>query len=120
MLDDLEILKSACCVAGLDGSISDEELVLLKKLAARVGVGQASLDAMIERATEEPDFYEQQLKFLSGDADGAVKVLFRVAVADGQLGTAERVIIQHLATKVGVDDERYEQILRAAEREAGS
>ena len=116
MLDDLEVVKAACCIAGLDGEISDREGPVLRKLADRAGIGQASLDAMIDRAKHDRNYYEHQLKFLSGDPDGVIKTLFQVAIADRELHTSERVILRYLADKVGITPERFEQILQAAER----
>ena len=32
----VEVLRAACCIAGADGNVDDGELVLLKRLAAKV------------------------------------------------------------------------------------
>ena len=39
----VELLRAACCVAGIDGEIDEAEFAVLKKLADDVGVGDASL-----------------------------------------------------------------------------
>ena len=70
-LSDMEILKAACCVAGLDGQVCEKELPILKQLAERVGVGKASLEAMMDRAVSDRGFYEEQLSFLSSSPDEA-------------------------------------------------
>ena len=117
-MDELEILKAACCVAGLDGEISEREKQALKVLVARAGVGQASFDAMMDVAIEDDDYFKKQLDLLMGDVDQTIKMLFQIAVADGQLGTNERIVLQYFADKLEMPPERFDQILAAAERSA--
>lgn len=117
-MKDLEILKAACCVAGLDGEITEPERKALKVLAERAGVGRASLEAMKEMAIEDPDFFDHQLGMLNEDADLAIKTLLKVAIIDGAFGTNERVILQYFADKLGLTVERTDQLIAAAEREA--
>ncbi|MCP3905253.1 MAG: hypothetical protein GY715_16630 [Planctomycetes bacterium] len=116
VFDELEILKAACCVAGLDGSIDDRERDLVRALAERAGVGAVSLEAMLVQAREEPERFEEHLQFLTANKDDAMKVLFRVAVADGRLGPEERVVLDFFADRVGMEQERFDALLRAAER----
>ena len=71
-MDDLEILRAACCIAGLDQEIGDQEQPYLRKLADRAGVGDTSLEAMIDQARTDPEFYEQQLLFLKRDGDKVI------------------------------------------------
>ncbi len=117
-MKDLEILKAACCVAGLDGEISEKERQALNVLAERAGVGRASLNAMQEMALEDSDFFDHQLGMLNEDADRAIKTLLKVAVIDGAFGTNERVILQYFADKLGLTTERTDKLIAAAEREA--
>ena len=120
MLDDLEILKAACCVAGLDGTIDDRERDLVRALAIRAGVGAVSLQAMLDQAREEPERFEQHLRFMTANKDDVMKVLFRVAVADGRLGPEERVVLDFFADRIGMAQERFDALLRAAERDVES
>ena len=117
-MDELEILKAACCVAGLDGEISEHEKQALKVLVKRVGVGQASFEAMMDVAIEDDDYFKKQLDLLMGDVDQTIKMLFQIAVADGQLGTNERIVLNYFADKLEMPPERFDQILAAAERSA--
>ena len=50
------ILRAACCVAGADGHTSDAEQRVVKRLADEAGVGDASLEAMIERFPKDLEF----------------------------------------------------------------
>ena len=117
-MDELEILKAACCVAGLDGEISEREKQALKVLVGRAGVGLASFEAMMDVAIEDDDYFKKQLDLLMGDVDQTIKMLFQIAVADGQLGTNERIVLQYFADKLEMPPERFDQILAAAERSA--
>lgn len=117
-IDELQILRAACCVAGLDGTIDHRELEALKELVKRAGVGQASFEAMLEMATENEDYFTKQLDFLRGDVDYTIKTLFKIAVIDGTLGDNERVVMRYFADKLDMPGPRFEKILAAAEREA--
>ncbi|MEX0774902.1 MAG: TerB family tellurite resistance protein [Phycisphaeraceae bacterium] len=115
-MKETAILRAACCVAGLDKQITQEEQKLLKQLAMKAGVGEASVQAMLDRAMNEPAYYEDHFKFVRTDPDRTMKAVFAVAVADGHLDVNERVILQHFAQRLGMEQERFDQLLRAAEQ----
>ena len=119
MFQEVEILRAAVCIAGVDGDISEKEAAIIQKLADHAGVGSASLKAMKDCALNDPNYYQQQLRFLRGDPDESMKVLLRVAVADGALHQNERVILEIFAKKLGLDDARYAELLAAAENAVG-
>jgi tellurite resistance protein len=119
-LDDLEILRAACAVSGLDGESAEAERALLRQLAERAGVGAVSLDAMIDKANTDPTMFESLLEFLRGDPDATMKTLLRVAVADHRVTTEERVVLQFFADRIGVDRERFDRLLAEAEGSLGS
>ena len=114
VMRNVEILRAACCVAGLDQHISVEERRMLERLAEHAGVGRTSLEAMISRAVDDPDFYQEQFKMIQTDPDATMKALFCVAVADRELKTAERVILHEFAVKLGMKPARFNQLLAAA------
>ncbi len=116
-MNDLEVLKAACCIAGLDEDVGFKERQVLQSLAERAGVDQAAFDAMMVMAVEDDDYFEGQLNLLQSNVDDAIKSLFRVAVTDGKLGSNERVILQHFSENLGMTDERFEEILTVATRE---
>ncbi len=115
MLDKVEILRAACCIAGLDGKIGEKQMTLLQKLATEAGVGAASFKAMRDRALADPKYHEQQFRFLRGNPDSTIKTLMAIAIADGELHPKERVILQFFASKLGVSEEHYGQLLATAE-----
>jgi len=111
---DVEILRAACCVAGLDGRVCERERALLHRLAKKAGVGAASLDAMIDTAVEDKAFYEKQFRVVQADAERTIKTLLAVAISDGDLALEERVIIQKFADVLGMDRDRYDALLLKA------
>ena len=110
-MNDVEILRAAVCIAGLDGTITENEERLLRKLKERAGVGEASFKAMCEMAVEDrKTYYEKQLEYMSSHAEATVRILMHIARADGDAEQHERVIVRHLAEKIGVSGERFEEI----------
>ena len=110
-MQDVQILRAACCLAGIDGEISDKERPLLQRLATEAGVGAMSLQAMMDMAVSDKDFYEEQLGYALTDPDHTIRTLFRVAAADGQFTSEERIMLHHFAMKVGMNDETYDALI---------
>ncbi|MCE9588896.1 MAG: TerB family tellurite resistance protein [Planctomycetes bacterium] len=111
----VEVLRAACCVAGADGDISEQEMVWLKKLAGEVGVGDVSLQAMISRARSDKDYARDQFRFLHNDPREAMRVLLSVAVSDAVLNDREREVLWALAQKLGVDAPTFEKYIATAD-----
>jgi uncharacterized membrane protein YebE (DUF533 family) len=114
--DHAEILRAAICVAGIDGVVDDTERHWIEKLAAKIGVGDRSLEKLIQQAETDPDFYKVQLNTLQADPVLVVKALFGIAAADGVLMEQERVIIQHFAAKLGMTQSDFEKALATIEK----
>lgn len=114
-MTEVEVLRAACCIAGLDKQIDDRELELLQQLARRVGVGEVSLNAMIRRGREDQNFYQEQFEYLHADPRQTMTTLFGLAVADGQLTLEERVILRHFAGRLKLDESEFDKLLDAAE-----
>lgn len=112
----VEILRAACCIAGLDQEICEKERPLLDRLATAAGVGQVSFKAMMDRAKRDPAFFQEMFKIVKADPDAAFKVMLSVAIADGKLTTDERVVLHHFAQKLGLPEARSDQLLAAAEK----
>jgi uncharacterized tellurite resistance protein B-like protein len=107
----VEILRAACCVAAADGETDEGELRILQQLAAEVGVGEASLTAMIDRAESDPNFYTEQFRVLKADPDETLKLLLGVAIADRRLGRDECQVLQRLAERLNVPAEKFNRWL---------
>ena len=110
----VEVLRAACCVAGIDGETSPEERRVLDMLAQRAGVGLASLTAMIERSESDQGFYKEQFRVLKADPNETMKLLIGVALADNKLRTIERQVLGRLAKQLGVDKQTFDNWLNQA------
>lgn len=115
-MSDVEILRAACCVAGIDGVITDAEKRLLDKLADKAGVGSASLQAMMNRAKSDPQFVREQFSILRAEPKTAMSAILGVAVADGMLSDAERAVVVKLAEKLGFNESDREKLLGFAQK----
>ena len=115
LMEQVEILRAACCIAAADGEISDAERGFIARLATKAGVGRASREAMIEQGLTSPKFVESQFRFLLSNADRAIKVLMIVASADGAIGEAEEALVRNFAARLSIDEGRLEQLLRAGQ-----
>ena len=112
----VEVLRAACCMAAADNDITDKELAFVMKLAEDAGVGQASLKAMIDRATTEPDFYKEQFNYLISDPEESMKLMFRIAISDHDLDDNEIKMLTHFAKVLGMKPERFRQYMKAADK----
>lgn len=119
LVEDVEILRAACCIAGRDGVITDREGQMLRKLKERVGVGEASFQAMLDVAKDDPTYYERLFNMLQSHADRTLKILCSVAAADGAVGEDEAGVLRYFAEKLDMPTERFNAMLEAAHRTAG-
>ncbi|MFK8115481.1 MAG: hypothetical protein AB8B91_25015 [Rubripirellula sp.] len=106
----VEVLRAACCIAGVDGKVDEQERELIQKLSDDVGVGKASLEAMILRAETEPDFYEVQFRVLKTDARSTMAILTEIATQDGRLEPKELEVLQHFAGRLGLDRDGFREV----------
>ena len=110
----VEVLRAACCVSGVDGKAGEDERPILDMLANEVGVGEASLIAMILRAETEPDYCEAQFRVLKADPPETMKLLFSVALADRKLTEKEIDVLRNLSQKLELPTERFDTMLEQA------
>ena len=110
-MQKVEVLRAACCVAGIDGGLDDKEQTLVEKIAKEVGVGQASLNAMIERASTDHDFHKQQFRILKENPQQCLATVLEVAMADGKVSENEKTVLQSLANNLEVPSEVFDQLM---------
>lgn len=110
-MQKVDILRAACCVAGIDGQTTDAEKAVIDKLAKDAGVGRASVEAMIERGATDPNFHEEQFRVLKEDPHESMAALLEVAMADGQLSPAESEVLRSLSQKLSVPPEVFDQLV---------
>lgn len=83
-------------------------------LAKEVGVGEASIEAMLERAATEEDYVQDQFRVLKAEPKEAMRLLFSVALSDKQLEDKEVEVLRRLAQKLDVADEEFDRLLAEA------
>lgn len=103
----VEILRASCCIAGADGETTPDEMEHLKRLAEGVGVGQASLNAMIERAEKDPEFYQQQFNVLKAEPMQCLDVLIQVTMANGAVKESEFEVLKGLANQLEISPDDF-------------
>lgn len=107
----VDVLRAACCVAGIDGAPTESERKVIDKLAADVGVGRASLEAMIARGATDPTFHEEQFRVLKADPQQSIAALLEVAMADGKLTDNETLVLKALSVKLGIPDDTFAKLI---------
>ena len=115
-----ELFEAVLAIAGADGRITRSERGLLESLAERVGVGRASLAAMIDRATREPRFKSDRSLHKVSDPLKAMELLVAAARIDGEISEEERQLLVRTAEiwDIPNDDfmEAFKRGLAAADR----
>ena len=111
-MQKVDVLRAACCVAGIDGNIEGVEKDLLDKVAREVGVGRASLEAMMQRASTDPDFHEEQFRILKSEPQECIATVLEVAMADGSVSEPESEILRSLSGKLNVPDDVFDELLQ--------
>jgi tellurite resistance protein len=106
------MLRAVVVMALADGEISPGEKGLLKGLADRVGIGQASLDAVIDRARNEPSMRDDLFHRGVENAETALELLVGAARLDGEITDEERELLVHLMARLNVPTERFSEIYR--------
>ena len=88
-------------------------------LMARIGE-EASVDAMLERASTEEHYVEDQFRVLKADPKETMKLLFAVALADKQLEENEVAVLRRLAERLDVLEADFNKLLAEAQAISGS
>lgn len=112
----VDVLRAACCVAGIDGQPNDAERAVIDKLAAEVGVGAASLNAMVERGATDPNFHEEQFRVLKADPQQTMAALLEVAMADGKISENESGVLKALSGKLNVPADVFDQLMSSVSK----
>jgi len=107
----IELLRAACCVAGIDKDASAAELNVIGKLVKQTGVGKASLQAMVDRATSDQDFYKEQFTVLKADPTESMAYLLQVAMADGKLTDGEIDVLEQLARRLDISEDDIQRLI---------
>ena len=101
-IEDLELLKAALAVAVADGEIRRSEMGVVEGLAMRLGVGRASLEAMLEAAQKDNSTADNILIRSKERARRALELLVAQARIDGEISAEERNVIVRIATSLNL------------------
>ncbi len=112
-MEDLELLKAALVVACADGKLTRAELGVVKGLAERVGVGQASFDAMLEAAGRDDRAADNLLIGSKDRARRALELLVAQARSDGEISTEEREVLVRIAMSLSITGDEFQEVYKA-------
>jgi uncharacterized tellurite resistance protein B-like protein len=115
IMREVEVIQAACCVAAVDGQIADIERKIIQVLADDVGVGLMSLQAMLDRAENDKDFYEEQFHILKESPLETIRLLLAIALADDDLQDGECEMIKAFSSRLGLVDEQFDKLIDEAE-----
>jgi tellurite resistance protein len=101
-MQQVELLRAACCIAGADGRITDAEREAVDRLADHCGAGSASVNAMLDLAMNDPRFIDKQLKSVGDHGETIIRLLCKVAQLDGGVSPEERALLERFADKVEI------------------
>lgn len=115
-IQKVELLRAACCVAAADGEISDDEIRLLERLAAEVGVGKASFEAMMARALRDPDFCNTQFTIFNDHRADCMAALVEIAISNGIISAEEVSVLETLAKNLKVPSDVFSEVIQEAKK----
>lgn len=118
LMEQVEILRAACCIAAADGDISAKEQTTLEEMAGRLGVGTASLKAMIELALNDQKFRDSQLKMLHKDPSEAFATLYKVARLEREVPDEEREMLVHFGRRLGLKSDEMNAVIKRVHEKA--
>lgn len=111
--EKLELLKAALAVAAADGEFRRSEMGVVEGLAARVGVGRVSLEAMIAAARRGDSLAYNVVMRSETSARTALELLVAEARIDGEIAEKERSLIAWIASRLGIKDQEFTDIYKA-------
>jgi uncharacterized tellurite resistance protein B-like protein len=111
--DRLELLKAALAVAAADKQLTRAEEGVVEGLAARVGIGQTSFEAM-KTAALRGESLTDNICFSSPEmARRAMELLVAEARIDGEITDAERSLLVLLAERLKITGDEFQAIFKA-------
>jgi tellurite resistance protein len=109
-MEDVELLKAALAVALADGELRRSEMGVVKGLAARIGVGRASFDAMLAAAEQDDSVADNILIRSAEHARTALELLVAQARIDGEISEEERNVLVRIACSLGVTGDAFQAV----------
>ncbi len=114
----LDLFKAALMLGAVDKELTRAELGVIEGLAAKVGVGQASFEAM-KAAALRGDSLADNVCFSSPEAAyRALELLVAQARIDGEITDEERGFLVRLADRLGITGQEFQAVIQAGIRRA--
>ncbi|MEW6277803.1 MAG: TerB family tellurite resistance protein [Candidatus Eremiobacterota bacterium] len=111
----VEILKSLFRMTWADGDASDEEVEILSRLLARLGLPLAARVVALDLGLSNPDVPEDQLESVLPDRESrleAMEMLLSVCFSDGRLDPRELDYVREVAGRLGLHAQDLEALRR--------
>jgi uncharacterized tellurite resistance protein B-like protein len=116
--EKLDLLKAALAVAAADKKLTQAEMGVVEGLAARVGVGRTSLDAM-KAAALRGEALADDVCFSSPEtARRALELLVAEARIDGEISEAERTLLVRLGERLKITGQEFQTLYTAGVQRA--
>jgi len=112
-MEQLDLLKAVMALAMADGEVRRSELGVARGLAERLGIGQASFDAMLEAATSDDSIADNMFIGDQAKAHTAFELLVAQARIDGEISVEERGLLVRIAKTLNIDDADFPVIYQA-------
>ena len=117
-MEDLELLRAAMALALADGEVARSEKGVLQGLAKRIGIGEASFEAMLEAAAHDDSIADNVLIQSKETARSGFELLVAQARIDGQISEEERGVLVRIATALGITDDEFQAAYAAGIKRA--
>ncbi|UCE60356.1 MAG: hypothetical protein JSU63_01135 [Phycisphaerales bacterium] len=102
-----ELLKAAVALAVADGKLRRSEMGVVESLAARCGVGKASLKAMLKAAAKGADAIDS-IAIQSKDAvSRGFELLVAQAQIDSEISSEERNVLRRVAASLRIAGDEF-------------
>ena len=117
-MEELDLLKAALAVAVADGELRRSEMGVVEGLAARVGVGRASFDAMLAAAEDDDTIADNILIRSKERARTALELLVAQARIDGEISEEERNVLVRIASSLDITGDEFQAAYQAGIKRA--
>lgn len=112
-MEEFDLLKAALAVAVADGELRRSELGVVKGLAARLGVGEVSFEAMCQAAERDDSIADNILMRSKATARTALELLVGQARIDGEISEQERSVLVRIASSLGITGDDFQTVYQA-------
>jgi tellurite resistance protein len=112
-MEEFDLLKAALAVAVADGELRRSELGVVKGLAARLGVGEVSFEAMCKAAERDDSIADNILLRSKATARTALELLVGQARIDGEISEQERSVLVRIASSLGITGDDFQTVYLA-------